>query len=215
MRADEMLRSDIVAELSYDPRLRGAHIEVSVAGGATVLRGHVGSYEQKIAAERAAQRVRGVRAVAAELRIASAPDAKVEDPEIAKRIASLLTWNASVPSGVSAIVDQGWVTLSGLAEWNYQRQSAESLVRALGGVIGVSNNILVKPQPTPTDVRERIEAALLRDARLDAGAIKIGVTGPVVTLSGKVSTLHERLAAEHAAWSAPGVTEVRNQIVLA
>ena len=214
MRADDIVRGEIAAELSYDPRLKGAHVEVAVTGGAVVLSGRVGSYEQKLAAERAAQRVRGVRAVAVELRIVSAPEAKVDDAVIAKRIANLFAWSAGVPASVSAVVDQGWVTLSGSAEWHYQRQNAERTVRRLDGVLGVSNNIAVKPAAAPQDIRQRIEAALLRDARLDARGIKIEVKDATVTLSGKVSALHERIAAEHAAWAAPGVVDVKNEIVL-
>lgn len=214
MRSDEMLRRDIVAELSFDPRLSGGHFDVNVAGGAAVLHGRVRSYEQKIAAERAVQRVRGVRALAVELRVAPPSEMTLDDAEIAKRIANLLAWNAGVPSSVSAIVDSGWVTLCGSVGWQYERENAERLVRPLDGVVGVSNNIAVTAQPAPSDVRGRIEAALLRDARLDASAIRIGVIGSTVTLSGAVSALHERQAAEHAAWSAPGVTEVKNEIVL-
>lgn len=131
-----------------------------------------------------------------------------------RRIANLLTWNAALPQGLHAAVDQGWITLSGTADWHYQRQSAERLIRGLDGVVGVTNNIALKPQPTAADLRERIEAALLRDARVDAHAIRIDVSGSIATLSGQVSALHEREAAEHAAWSAPGVTDVKNEIAV-
>lgn len=214
MRADDPLRSDIVAELSYDPRLDGAHIEVDVKSGAAILRGRVKSYEQKLAAERAVQRVRGVRAVAVELQIASTSESLTDDVEIAQRIANLLTWSASLPKGLSATVDRGWVTLTGSAQWHYQRQSAERLIRGLDGVVGVTNNIDIEPQASAEDIRERLKAALVRDARIDASAIKIEVIGSTATLSGKVSALHERSAAEHAAWAAPGITEVTNEIVV-
>ncbi len=214
MHADDMLRNDVLAELSYDPRLRGADIAVAVTGGAAVLSGSVRHYGQKAAAEHAAQRVRGIRAVGVQLRVAPPPETRVDDGEIAKRIANLLAWSAGVPREVSAIVDQGWVTLSGSVEWNYQRQNAERLMRGLDGVFGVFNNIVVKPNTTSSDIHERIEAAIVRDARLDASAIDIGVTGSVVALAGNVATLHERTVAENAAWAAPGVTEVRNEIVV-
>lgn len=214
MRADEVMRGDVLAELSYDPRLEGSHIEVEVIDGAAVLRGRVKSYEQKLAAEAAAQRVRGVRAVAVELHICYPAEAGADDIEIAKRIANLLTWNAALPRGLNAAVDQGWVTLSGTADWHYQRQGAERLIRGLDGVVGVTNDIALKPQPTAADLRERVEAALLRDARIDAQAIRIDVSGSVATLSGQVSALHEREAAEHAAWSAPGISNVTNEIAV-
>ena len=215
MHADEMVRHDIIAELSYDPRLIGARIEVSVAGGAATLTGQVENYQQKIAAEKAAQRVRGVRTVAADLRVAPASQEKPDDKEIAKRIANVLAWNAGIPETVKAVVDQGWVTLEGEVGWDYQRRNAERAVLGLGGVAAVSNNIVVKSGAAPTDIRARIEAALVRSAKIDAHAIEVAVSGSVVTLSGKVAALNESESAERAAWAAPGVTEVRNKLSLA
>lgn len=215
MKADEMIRKDVMAELAYDPRLTGSTIDVSVSGGMVTLAGRVTSYEQKIAAEMAAQRVRGVRAIAADLHTVPSNDAQHDDKEIAKRIANVLTWSANVPNQVQAVVDHGWVTLSGEVEWNYQRQNAERAARSLDGVVGVFNNIAVRSEAVPSDVRDRITGALVRNAKVDADAIKVAVNGGVVTLVGSVPTWHEREAAEEAAWAAPGIIEVRNEITLA
>lgn len=215
MKADEMIRKDVIAELAYDPRLTGSTIDVAVSGGMVTLAGSVTSYEQKIAAELAAQRVRGVRAIAADLHTLPSNDAMHGDQEIAKRIANVLTWSANVPNQVQAVVDRGWVTLSGDVEWNYQRQNAERAARSLDGVVGVFNNIAVRSKTAPGDIRDRITEALVRSAKVDADAIKVTIKGGVVTLAGSVPTWHEREAAEEAAWSAPGVMEVRNEMTLA
>lgn len=214
MNADELVRKEVIAELAYDPRLTGSTIDVHVAGGVVTLAGRVTSYEQKIAAERATQRVRGVRAIAADLHTLRSNHAEHDDQEIANRIANVLTWSVNVPHQVQAVVESGWVTLSGEVEWNYQRQNAERAARALHGVIGVFNNITVRAAAAPVDIRDRITGALVRSARVDADAIKVAVNGATVTLSGNVPTWHEREAAEEAAWAAPGVADVRNEITL-
>jgi osmotically-inducible protein OsmY len=214
MKADELIRNNVIAELAYDPRLSGSSIDVRVAGGMITLTGYVTSYEQKVAAKHAAQRVRGVRAIAADLQTRASNGIQHNDQEIAKRIANVLTWSSNIPSEVQAVVDHGWVTLSGEVEWNYQRQNAERATRALEGVVGVSNDISVRSAPAPNDIRDRITDALVRSARVDARAIKVAVNGEVVTLTGNVPTWHEREAAEEAAWAAPGVTKVQNDITL-
>jgi osmotically-inducible protein OsmY len=214
MKADELIRGNVIAELAYDPRLTGSQIDVNVVGGVITLTGHVTSYAQKIAAETAAQRVRGVRAIAANLHTLPSGNVEHDDQEIAKRIANVLTWSANIPNQVQAVVDHGWVTLSGDVEWNYQRQNAERAARSLDGVVGVSNNIAVRTVAATNDIHSRITGALVRSAKVDAEAVRVAVNGATVTLSGSVPTWHEREAAEEAAWSAPGVMEVRNEITL-
>jgi len=215
MANDSALRADVEAELEFEPSLDASGIGVAVNGGVATLTGHVPSYAAKVAAERAAGRVKGVRAVAEEIEVRLPSDLRHDDEEIAKRAANIITWSVYLPANVVHVkVEKGWVTLTGETEWQYQKQSAESGIRNLSGVIGVSNLIKVKPHVTAGDVRDRIAQAYRRNAELDSSGVKIAVAGNKVTLSGRVSTWRERWAAENAAWAVPGVTEVTDDLFI-
>jgi osmotically-inducible protein OsmY len=211
IRAEE-LRQDVVDELAWDTSLDTPGIGVAVHGGAVTLAGHVRSYAEKRAAEKAAKRVHGVIAVANELEVRLPSSLKKDDTDIATAAAAAIRWSAPVPSTVSATVERGWVTLSGEVDWAYQRRSAENAVRDLAGVRGMSNQILVKPRAVPKDVSDQIHKAFHRSAQIDADHISVSVSGGKVTLSGTVRSWSERTEAEHAARAAAGVTEVENKL---
>lgn len=214
MDNDGIIRNDVIEELDFDPSIDAAAIGVAVQEGIVTLSGHVPNYMQKIAAQRAAQRVKGVRAVAVDIEVRLPSDIKHDDEEIARRAANLLTWRSATGQQVKAAVDNGFVTLSGEVAWNYQRQEAERAVCALEGVREVINTIAVRPTVRASDVRDRIAKAFKRSAELEGDAIHIDVAGSTVTLSGKVKAWYERQMAEGAAWAVPGVTEVRDNISL-
>jgi len=213
---DYSLRQNVLDELEFDPAVDAARIGVAVENGVVTLSGHVASYAEKIAAERIAQRVRGVRGVAQEIEVRYPNEKKDADDEIAQRAAKILEWDSSVPlDKIKVKVERGWVTLSGEVEWQFQRQAAEAAVRKLSGVSGVMNTILVRPRVDAVNVRRRIEDALKRNAELEADAIRVTVSGGKVTLEGKVRALRERNVAEQAAWAAPGVLIVEDRLAVA
>jgi osmotically-inducible protein OsmY len=210
------LQQRVIDELEFDPTVNAAHIGVSVRDGVVTLSGHVESWFEKHAAEQAARRIRGVNAIAQELSVHLPGDKKTADDEIAARAVKILQWDALVPNETIAVkVEQGVVTLCGELEWRYQREEAERDIRKLGGVKGVINNILLRPRLRPEDIQDKICAALKRSAVIDAAGITVSVSGTKVTLGGRVPSWPERQAAERAAWSAPGVTEVEDRIQLA
>ncbi|GBD47812.1 transport-associated protein [Methylopila sp. Yamaguchi] len=202
-------------ELEFEPSVNAAHIGVAVRDGVVTLTGHVASYAEKIAAEKATQRVRGVKAIAEEIEVRYPYDGKRSDEEIAKRAVNVLDWNTQVPTSVKVKVERGWVTLSGVADWQYQREAAEFSVRKLDGVVGVTNTIALKDRPKAADVQKKIEDALKRNAALDAAAIHVTVANDKVSLTGRVHSWQERRIAEQAAWSAPGVKSVDDAISVA
>jgi osmotically-inducible protein OsmY len=212
MKKAEELRQDVVDELAWDTALDAPGIGVAVHDGAVTLTGHVQSYAERRAAEKAAKRVHGVIAVANELEVRLPSSLQKDDTDIATAAASVIRWSAPVPSTVSATVERGWVTLSGEVDWAYQRRAAENAVRDLAGVRGMSNQILVKPRPVPKDVRDQIQKAFHRSAQIDADHISVSVSGGKVTLSGTVRSWSERMEAEHAARAAGGITEVENKL---
>jgi osmotically-inducible protein OsmY len=212
MKNAEDLRQDVIDELTWDRSLDTPGIGVAVHDDAVTLTGHVRSYAEKRAAEKAAKRVRGVIAVANELEVRLPSSLLRDDTDIATAAASALKWSALVPSTVSATVESGWVMLDGEVDWAYQRRSAEIAVRDLAGVRGVANQIRVKPRAVPKDVIDRIKSAFHRSAQIDADHISVAVSGGSVTLSGNVRSWSERAEAEHAARAAAGVTEVVNKL---
>ncbi len=212
---DKILRQDIIDELDFDPSIDAAHIGVAVDNGVVTLTGYVKSYAEKVEAERAVKRVRGVRAIAEEIEIRYAGEKKNADDQIAKRALDIIAWDTTIPEGkVQVRVQKGWVTLSGTVDWQYQRSSAEVAVRRLSGVTGITNAMVVQPRVQPADVKMRIESALKRSAQIDADSIRVTATGGKVMLEGKVKAWHERDLAERMAWAAPGVTAVEDRIVV-
>ena len=212
---DDELQKLVNEELAWEPRIDAAHIGVTCRDGVVTLSGHVQSYADKAAAERAARRVRGVRAIAMELDVRLPSDKKTADDEIAARALKILEWDGAVPaSRIGIEVEKGVVTLTGTVEWHYQREEAEADIRKLGGVQGVINDILVTPGVAAQDVRSQIHRAFLRNAELDASRITVSVDHGKVVLGGKVNAWVEREIAERAAWSAPGVVAVEDHIAI-
>jgi osmotically-inducible protein OsmY len=214
--SDVSLRQNIIDEFEFEPSLNAANIGVAVDNGVVTLTGHVGSYMEKVRAERVVQRIKGVHGVAEELEVRYPGDKKTSDDEIAKRALNIISWDTSIPANkVQVKVEGGWITLSGQVEWYYQKVSAEEAVRKISGIKGVSNMLTIEPRVQPSDIKNRIENALKRKAGVEASKIKVSVAGGKVTLDGDVNAWFERNAAEGAAWAAPGVTSVEDHIRIA
>ena len=213
MKTDEQIRKDVLAELEWDPAVKPSHVGVAVREGVVTLTGHLDTYAEKYAIERAVQRVEGVRTVAVEVDVKLEPGHQRNDSEIAAAAESALRWHALVPHDrVRVQVERGWVTLGGEVDWEYQRAAAVKAVRPLTGVVGVTNGLTLKPQTTPANIADRIRDALARHAEREARHIEINVKGNTVTLQGRVDSWPERAAAEGAVWSAPGITRVVNEL---
>ena len=211
--SDKTLRQAVMDELEWDPSFNAQHIGVAVEEGVVTLTGHVGSYIERLAAEKAVKRVKGVRAIAEEIEVRFPSDKKTSDDQIAKRALDVIAWDSTIPKDKIQIkVQNGFVTLSGEVDWFYQRDDAEAAVRKLTGVKGLSNEVKVKPQVRGTDIKQRIETALKRNAEVEADAIKVTVQEGRVILDGKVKAWYERELAERTAWSAPGVISVEDRI---
>ncbi|MGO4440348.1 BON domain-containing protein [Rhizobium sp. RAF56] len=212
---DNILRQSVIDELEFEPSVNAAHIAVTARDGVVTLAGHVCTYAEKEQAERVASRVKGVRAIAQEIDVHLLGEKTKDDDSIAKRALNMLDWDVSVPKdAVKVRVAKGWLTISGKVEWQYQKDAALDAVRNLEGMVGVTNIIELAPGVTASDVKKRIEDAFERDAELEAKAIQVDVSGSKVILKGKVKTWSERRAAERAAWSAPGVSMLDDQIVI-
>lgn len=215
MRSDSDIRRDVEDELRWDPDIDATDIAVNVHNGVVTLTGFVRGYVQKYQAEADAKRVAGVVAVANDLEVRLPDIDERPDPEIARdaiaRIKSELPYSWEK---VRAVVKNGWLTLEGEVEWNYQRVRAEEAVRRVRGLKGVTNNIEVKPQVAPAEIKRKIEEALRRAAEIDADRITVETVGSEVILRGTVRSWAERQDAERAAWSAPGVAKVDNRIII-
>ena len=215
MKTDLQLHAHVIDELRWDPQANDADLSVSVKDGVVTLRGSVETYPQKYAAERAVERVAGVKAVAEQLDVRPAGASVRSDTEIAHSAVNALAWNIEVPADrVTVKVEGGWITLKGHVPWNYQRLAAERAVRYLIGVKGLRNLIEVEPEVSPAEVKAKIEAAFKRNAELDAKRIAVTMADGTVTLEGSVRSWTERMDAEHAAWAAPGVKEVDDRLVV-
>ncbi|MFI4974371.1 MAG: BON domain-containing protein [Caulobacterales bacterium] len=213
---DKTLRQQVIDELDWDPSVDAASIGVTAAAGIVTLSGHVASYAEKLRAEAAAKRVKGVHAIAEEIEVRLDCAPRHSDQEVAHHALEALDWDVMLPSAAIQLkVAHGWVTLSGELDWEYQRRAAEADVRKLSGVVGVTNAITLRPKFTPADVSQRIRDALERDAELESRAIQVSVTGDRVRLDGAVHTWRERDAVERAAWSAPGVRAVEDHVRVA
>jgi len=213
MKTDSQLQQDVLAELQWEPAVQAAHVGVEVRGGVVTLAGEVCSYFEKLHAERAVQRVAGVRAVACELQVKLAAPGRRTDTDIAEAASNVLSWTTALPANtVKVMVEGGWITLSGRVDWQFQRQAAADSVRYLGGVTGISNLIAIEPEPKALAVKSDIEAAIRRRTADDAKAIQVAVNGSDVILSGKVHSWEEKELANRSTWGSPGVRHVINHI---
>ena len=212
---DIQLRQEVLDELEFDPVIDAAHIGVTVDGGVVTLTGHVSSYAEKLAAEAAARRVRGVRAIAEEIEVRYPGHKQTSDDEIARRALSILRWDVFVPhEAIKLTVHKGLVTLAGEVQWYFQKHAAETAIRKLSGVTGVVNDITIKPTANVANIKGKIEDALKRHAEVEAKGIRVTVLNDEVTLDGKVDSWDERQAVISAAWSAPGVRSVEDNLTV-
>ncbi len=216
MKPDRQLQPDVVDELRWEPSLDEKEIGVNVTGGLVTLTGRVRTYAEKLAALRAVERVVGVAAIANELTVVPTAAFEHSDVDIARAALQALALSASVPKDrIKVRVENGWVTLEGKVEWQYQRDHAENALRLLPGVRGVNNQVILEPPSVRVaEVTKQIQAALSRSAALHAQEIKVEARDRRITLRGTVHSWDERREAEHAAWAAPGVTAVENELTV-
>jgi osmotically-inducible protein OsmY len=213
MKSDAQLQKDILAELKWDPIVNETDVGVIVKDGVVTLTGHLASYAEKCAAERAAQRVHGLKALAIELTVKLPSPNERTDAQIAAAAENAIEWNSLVPQDkVRPTAEHGWITLNGEVEWDYQRRAAEKSLRNLLGVTGVTNLVHVKPRISASQIDRKIHDALLRQADRESRKIDVSVAGSQVTLEGTVHSWAERMAAQGAAFAAPGVATVVNHL---
>lgn len=216
MKTDTQIQNDVMAELKWDPSINANRIGVVVSSGVVTLSGHVDRFSEKWAAERAAQKVTGVKALAVELDVNLPSSSNRSDADIARTAENVLEWTTNWPKDhVKVLVEKGWVTLSGQLDYEYQRQIASSAVRHLMGVTGVSNQTILKSNLTSSSVKADIVAALKRRALTDAEEVMVTVSGGKVTLTGVVQSWSERDMVRDSVWNTPGVTDVSDNISVA
>lgn len=215
MKTDSQIQSDLMQELKWDPSVTHEHIGVAVTSGIVTLSGTVPNYTEKFAAERAAQRVGGVKAVVEKIEVKLPGSFQRTDQDIASAIVDQFKWAVQVPEDrVKANVENGWVKLTGEVDWEYQRSAAERAVRGLTGVKSITNSIMIKPRVQSSAVKEQIEGALRRAAEREARRINVETRGSRVVLTGEVRSFAELRDAKGAAWNAPGVTEVEDHLMV-
>lgn len=215
MKADRQLQKEVIDELEFNPKVSAEHIGVTVKDCVVTLAGHVPSYAEKYAAEKAAFRVAGVKALANDIEVRLPGPNVRTDGDIAKAAANAIQWNVMVPSSIHVTVERGTVILRGEVDWAYQRDSAGAAVRYLMGVKEVKNHLNLRSRIQPLDVKDKIEKALVRAAEKDAEGIQVETSNGIVTLSGKVRSHAELEDAKWAAWAVPGVTQVENHLAIA
>jgi osmotically-inducible protein OsmY len=220
MSQDMQLQESVMIELSWEPSIDAVHIDVTAHAGVVTLTGHVQSFAQKVAAEKATVRVKGVKAVVEQIEVKLSHDIEHSDESIARAAIERLVWDSSVPPDAIEIrVEKGWVTLNGEVDWHFKKEAAEQAVRTLIGVVGISNLIEIKPTVDADDVSQNITRALLRSSLLrssfyDPNTIEVSAQDGKIKLTGHVTTWNARELAGSVAWSAPGATFVENEIVV-
>jgi osmotically-inducible protein OsmY len=215
MSKDTNLQQAVAAELGWEPSITASHIGVTADDGVVTLSGLVNSFVQKHAAEDAARRVKGVRAVAEEIEVRLAFDGKRGDDDIAAAAVSRLAWDMSVPRDTIKVqVEKGWVTLTGTVEWHSQRVAAVAAIRPLMGVVGVSDQVVLSPRVSTSNISDDIMHALHRSWFFDGDTIKVSANGGAIKLTGTVSSWHDRQVAAETAWAAPGATSVVNDLMV-
>ena len=213
--SDQNLKKNILDELSWDPIINAAHIGVTTRDGVVTLTGHVKTYGEKWAAERIVSNVVGVKAIAQDLEVRFVGENPHQDDDIAKHALSVISWDVFVPhKDIRVKVEKGWVTLTGSVQWNYQKHNAESDIRRIDGVTGISNNLTITSTVQASDVRSKIKAAFSRNALIAGNDIMVATDGNKVTLSGEVDSFYSRALAENTAWSAAGVSQVEDRITV-
>jgi osmotically-inducible protein OsmY len=216
MSSDIRIRKDVIEELRWVPDIDDTHIDVQVTDGIVTLSGFVPEYNDRFQAECAAKRVSGVAGVANEIRVSTTSAERRADAVLARDAVDAMRADLpDVAGNIKVLVSDGHVTLEGSVEWFWQRQRLESTVRAIEGVCTVANLISIAPSTVPDDIKRRIEAAFIRSAELDAHKVAVEAHDGEVTLRGTVSSLREKDEAQRTAWSAPGVRQVHNEIVVA
>ena len=215
MKSDIELKEAVLNELKWDPSINASRIGISLEDGIATLNGEVESYAEKVAALHAASRVFGVRGVADEVKVKLPDYDEWTDADIARSAANALAWTATVPSDcVKAVVENGWLTLEGEVNWQFEKDAAEEAVRSLRGIVGISNDVVVRPLIEELDVKDKIEKGFERHAHIDANNIRVKTKGTKIVLHGTVSSCFERKEAERIAWATPGVTEVEDDLIV-
>ena len=215
MKTDFEIQKDVMDELKYEPILNAAEIGVAVKNGIVTLSGTIDTHSKKIAAENAAKRVAGVKAVAEDIEVKLTTFGKKNDAEIAQTVVNALKWHSAMQDHkIQVKVEDGWVTLEGNVEWEFQKNAARIMVENLSGIVGISNLIKITPKLSSKEIKQKISAAFHRSATIDSEKIYIESIGNKIILTGKVSSWAEKKDAENAAWAAPGVGSVENKLLI-